>query len=1089
MEKKIDLWMYLHPTLKKLIMELKIAILIIVVSVSNVFATPTYSQEAKVSLNMENKSLGQVLDEIESQSEFYFIFNQKQIDVNRVVNIQEDNKLITDILPELFKGTNVNYVVFDRKILLTTDPIENNLLAIASGTEPQQKNISGTVTDASTGEVLAGVNILVKGTTIGAISDVNGKYSITSALDQNATLVFSFIGYVKQEIAVAGKTVINAAIAAELTNLDEVVVIGYGTQTKRDISASVTNVSEKDFNQGANIGALDLLQGKVAGLDIFTNSSDVTSEPTVSLRGISSLSGAVSPFYVIDGVPGMDINSVATQDIESISVLKDASASAIYGSRAASGVILVTTKKGKSGQMNVEYSAKAMFGFAADKPPLLSASEYRAYAQKVGIDISASDLGVNTDWFKEITNEGAFSQEHYISASGGTEKSNYRASINYQDNEGIIKGNFMTRYKTLLAFDQKALKDKLDVSFTVGASKNDNRGIGYYGSIYTLLPTWPVKNPDGTWFETYDWTGGNPVHSIAENQLVYKDYLLYGNLKVNLEIFKGFIAGLNLFSQRGGNDTGSSNGMTTFEGNNDHGDASRYSNTADRDVLEYTMKYSKEINKNKIEILGGYSYEHYQNQYSGAQVRGFITNAFGYNDLSAGDPTKYLPGDTYSGGDMSKLIGFFGRLNYNFNDKYLLAATLRRDGSSKFGANNKWGTFPSVSVAWRILDEPFMERLRSEFLSDLKLRLSYGVTGNQDGISPYNSLALYSTGPLYYNNGNWQSTYQYSQNPNPNLKWEQTATLNAGLDFSFYKDRISGTVDFYNRKTSDLLYTYPVPVPPYLYPTILANVGDISNKGIELVINADIIRNQDFRWSVSFNVAHNKQLITKLSNDEFKVQNTMVGLVTGRGQSGSTTSILREGEEISTFYGLKCLGLDENGMYIFQDVDKNDTIDSRDYQVIGHAMPKATYGITSTISYKGFELSFFLRGVYGNDIFNNDKMQMGNPTNFPAQVYEEATTTPLRDKMVYSSYYIEKGSFLRLQNASLGYNFNTKKLGINKLKVYITGENLFVITKYSGMDPELAAENGSGGILAQGIDPGGLAPLIRRFIIGVDVVF
>lgn len=971
---------------------------------------------------------------------------------------------------------------------LTTENLKSSspdLLTVVTDLQ-QQMVVSGTVTDASSGQAMAGVNIQIKGTTIGTITDGNGKYSITSALDQNATLVFSFIGYVKQEIALAGKTVVNAALASEVTNLDEVVVIGYGTQTKRDISGSVTNVSEKNFNPGANKSVLDLIQGKVAGLDILTNSSDVTSEATVNLRGISSLSGAVSPFYVIDGVPGMDINSVAPQDIESISVLKDASASAIYGSRAASGVILITTKKGKSGQTQVEYSAKTMFGFAADKPPLLSASEYRAYAQKVGIDISASDLAANTDWFKQISNEGAFSQEHYISASGGTEKSNYRGSFNYLDNEGIIKGNFMTRYNTLLAYNQKALKDKLDISFTVGASKNDNRGIGYYGSIYTLLPIWPVKNPDGTWFETYDWTGGNPVHSIAENQLVYKDYLLYGNLKANLEIFKGFNAGLNLFSQRGGNDTGSSNGRTTFEGNNDHGGASRYSNTADRNVLEFTLKYLKKINKNNIEILGGYSYEHYQNQYSGANVRGFITDAFGYNNLGAGDPTKYLPGDIWSGGDMSKLIGFFGRLNYNLDEKYILAATLRRDGSSKFGANNKWGTFPSVSVAWRISGEPFMSGM--DFLNDLKLRLGYGVTGNQGGIDPYNSLALYRTGPLYFNNGNWQSTYEYSQNANPNLKWEQTATLNAGLDFSFYKDRISGSVDFYNRKTSDLLYTYPVPVPPYLYPNILANVGDISNKGIELVINADIIRNQDFRWTVSFNIAHNKQLITRLSNDQFKIQDTYVGYVTGRGQSGSTTHILREGEEISTFYGLKCLGLDKNGMYIYQDVDKNDTIDSRDNQVIGHAMPKATYGITNTISYKGFELSFFMRGIYGNDIFNNDKMQMGNPTNFPAQVYKEATTTPLRDKMVYSSYYIEKGTFLRLQNASLGYNFNTKKLGINKLKVYIAGENLFVITKYSGMDPELAAHN-SGDLLAQGIDPGGLAPLIRRFILGVNVVF
>jgi len=1078
MKKNKPFWELFYRSLKKTLQIMRISIFLLILGILQARATDAYSQKTRLSLNFSNTELIKVLDKIEDESEYFFLYNEKLLDTQRKVSITEKDQLVGPILDDLFKGTDVKYSIIDRKIILAPNYLTEEA-------QPQEKKITGTVVDKD-GVPIVGANVVVTGTVQGALTDIAGKYSI-NVPQGSKSLTFSFIGMVPQEITIGTLTQINVTMAESAINLDEVVVIGYGTQTKRDISGSVTNVSEKNFNPGANKSVLDLIQGKVAGLDILTNSSDVTSEATVNLRGISSLSGAVSPFYVIDGVPGMDINSVAPQDIESISVLKDASASAIYGSRAASGVILITTKKGKSGQIQVEYSAKTMFGFAADKPPLLSASEYRQYAQKVGIDISASDLGANTDWFKQISNEGAFSQEHYISASGGTEKSNYRGSFNYLDNEGIIKGNFMTRYNTLLAYNQKALKDKLDVSFTVGASKNDNRGIGYYGSIYTLLPIWPVKNPDGTWFETYDWTGGNPVHSIAENQLVYKDYLLYGNLKANLEIFKGFNAGLNLFSQRGGNDTGSSNGRTTFEGNNDHGDASRYSNTADRNLLEFTLKYLKKINKNNIEILGGYSYEHYQNQYSGANVRGFITDAFGYNNLGAGDPTKYLPGDIWSGGDMSKLIGFFGRLNYNFDEKYILAATLRRDGSSKFGANNKWGTFPSVSVAWRISGEPFMSGM--DFLNDLKLRLGYGVTGNQGGIGPYNSLALYTTGPLYYNNGNWQSTYEYSQNANPNLKWEQTATINAGLDFSFYKERISGSVDFYNRKTSDLLYTYPVPVPPYLYPNILANVGDISNKGIELVINADIIRNQDFRWTVSFNIAHNKQLITRLSNDQFKIQDTYVGNVTGRGQSGSTTHILREGEEISTFYGLKCLGLDKNGMYIFQDVDKNDTIDSRDNQVIGHAMPKATYGITNTISYKGFELSFFMRGVYGNDIFNNDKMQMGNPTNFPAQVYKEATTTPLRDKMVYSSYYIEKGTFLRLQNASLGYNFNTKKLGINKLKVYIAGENLFVITKYSGMDPELAAQNGTGGILAQGIDPGGLAPLIRRFIFGVNVVF
>jgi TonB-dependent starch-binding outer membrane protein SusC len=505
-------------------------------------------------------------------------------------------------------------------------------------------------------------------------------------------------------------------------------------------------------------------------------------------------------------------------------------------------------------------------------------------------------------------------------------------------------------------------------------------------------------------------------------------------------------------------------------------------------MVETTLKYLKKINAHNFELLAGYSYEDYENQYTGVTVRGFISDIFGYDNLSAADITRVRSGDIYSGGEMGKLIGFFGRVNYNFNNKYILSATLRHDGSSKFGANNKWGTFPSVSLAWNLTEEPFLSNVKS--LNDLKLRVGYGTTGNQAGIGPYNSLALYSTGPLYYNNGEWQNTFQYSQNANPNLKWEQTSTLNIGVDYSFFRNRLSGTIDYYIRKTSDLLYNYPVPVPPYLYPNILANVGDISNKGIEFLIEGDVVRNNDFRWTVSLNVAHNKQLIVKLSNDQFQIQNTYVGNVTGRGQNGSPTSILREGEEISTFYGLKCLGLDENGMYIIEDADHNQTIDSNDNQVIGHAMPRATYGISNNLSYKGFDLSFFFRGVYGNDIFNNDKLLMSNPSNFPAQVYKEATTTALRDKAEYNSYYIEKGSFLRLQNASIAYNFSTKRnLGFKKCRVYLAGENLFIITKYSGMDPELAANNGYGGILAQGIDVGGLPPIIRRIILGINVTF
>jgi TonB-dependent starch-binding outer membrane protein SusC len=952
----------------------------------------------------------------------------------------------------------------------------------------QGQKVTGTVIDSTTGEKLAAVNILIEGTSTGVVSDGNGQYSIEVPA-ATSVLLFSYIGYVTKRIEVRGSSTLNVSMVTDIKSLEEAVVIGYGTQSKKDVSGSITYLTEKDFNNGVNRNALDLIQGKVAGLSIYTTSSDVTTQSMVYLRGISSLSGAISPFYVINGIPGMDINLIAPEDIESISVLKDASASSIYGSRAASGVILITTKTSKSGQLSVEYSGKVMAGFAAEKPPLLTASEYRDYAQKRGIDISPSDKGANTDWFEEITNDVSISQEHHLALSGGSGHSNYRVSFNYLYNQGIVKKNFLERYNLFFTNSQKAMKGKLRFDFTGEASKGNSRPIDNYWDILGLLPVWPVKNPDGTWFEQYGGAPGNVVHSLEDNNLLNKNYSLYLNAKVDYEIIKGLSAGLSLYSERVGTDNGSSYGISTGQGFNDHGNAFRYSSTADRNMLELTLKYQMKRNNHNLELLGGYSYEHYQRQYFGSQTRSFITDAFGYNNLVAGDITKARSGDMTSGGDMSKLIGFFGRINYNFRSKYIIAGTLRRDGSSKFGASNKWGTFPSGSVAWIISNENFMRHIT--FLSDLKLRLGYGVTGNQAGIGPYNSVALYESGPLYLNNGNWENTYQYSQNANPHLKWEETATLNAGMDFSFFKGRLGGSIDIYNRKTSNLLYTYPVPVPPYLYPTILANVGEISNKGIELMAEAIVVRNRNLQWSLSFNMAHNKQLIVKLSNDQLKIQNTFVGGIFGGGQSGQSGIILKEGEEISSFYGPKCQGLDSQGRYIYKDIDNNDTIDSRDKEIIGHALPRLTYGITNTVTYKGFELSFFLRGVYGNDVFNNGRMTMVDPSRFPGQVFRETLVTPLNIEMQkeFNSYYIEKGSFLRLQNLTLGYNFNTKNELIKKCKVYIAGENLFVITNYSGMDPEMASQNGIQGVLVQGIDPGGMPPLIRSFILGINITF
>ena len=433
---------------------------------------------------------------------------------------------------------------------------------------------------------------------------------------------------------------------------------------------------------------------------------------------------------------------------------------------------------------------------------------------------------------------------------------------------------------------------------------------------------------------------------------------------------------------------------------------------------------------------------------------------------------------------MSKLVSYFGRLNYNFDDKYMFTGTIRQDGSSKFGKNNKWGTFPSAAVAWMISKEPFMSNIT--FVNNLKLRISYGVVGNQDGIAPYNSLALYGRSDEYWDNGRWYTSYKYSQNANPNLKWEQTSSLNFGVDYYLFHNRLYGSIDYYVRKTSNLLYTYSVPVPPNLYPTILANVGDMSNKGFEVVINGDIIRNKDLRWTVSLNFAHNKNIITRLSNDIYSTSSIKTGEINLSGTTGLTSSIVEVGQEVGTFYGWECLGLDHDGKYIIRDLNKDGIIDNLDRTHIGHALPKLTYGISNTISYKDFDFNFFLRGVYGNQVLNNPSLSYGNTLWLPGiNVLKEALTNGITDAPTYSSYYIQKASFLRLDNMSIAYNFNPKNsLGIKDCKVYLSAQNLFVITKYKGLDPEVTMSG-----LSPGVAEDFFVPTARSYSLGININF
>ncbi|HOB85508.1 MAG TPA: TonB-dependent receptor [Bacteroidales bacterium] len=947
----------------------------------------------------------------------------------------------------------------------------------------QQRAVAGRIVD-NNGQALVGVNVVEKGTTNGAVSDVDGRFSLNVA-SASSVLVFSFIGYTSQEITVGSQAAINVTLVESAVGLDEIVVVGYGTQQRRAISGSVTNVTEKSFNSGITRTAADYIQGKVAGLTITTSTGDVTAEQSMRLRGTSSLTGSSEPFVVIDGVPGLSLNSVAPQDIESISILKDASAAAIYGSRSASGVILITTKKGTQDRTTVDYNVYGAVDIVSNKPDVLTAAEYRQWAEDNDVDISVFDKGANTSWFDEIMRTG-LSQNHDLSVSGAGKSNSYRVSVSYLDQEGVMKDNYLKRINTRFSVNQKALKDHLDLTLSGGLNQRDYQETYTYNFVlaYNVVPTIPVYNADGSWWDSDEYDQGNPLRNIEYNMRPRKTGMFFVNGKATLKITKDLSAGINYYKERESRDYGIYYDSRTRAGRASNGTASREARTYDKSLFEATVNYARRFGKNDFNILGGYSYEDFHYQQAFAQNRYFVTNLFGFNNLAAGE--QLLTGDVSSDANMYKLISFFGRINYSFADRYIISAALRRDGSSKFGPNNKWGTFPSVSAAWRIIDEPFMSSL-TNVIDELKLRVGYGISGNQSGLNPYQSLSLYGSTGLYYDNGAWHSAYSVSQNPNPNLKWESTGQFNIGVDFSLFEARINGTIEYYNRKTKDLLYSYPVPSPPYMYTTMVANVGSMENKGLEITLNGDIIRKSNFRWTVSVNAAHNENQILKLSNDEFTTSVIKTGSAWVRGGSSNTTHIVQEGYQVGQFYGPRCLGIDDAGKYIIDDmVDGVAGFTVSDYTYIGKAQPKLTYGINNLLTYKNLELSFFFRGVMGNDVLNFSKMSYANLQWLPgANCLKVALDMGLKQSPFYNSYYIEKGDFLRLDNLTLGYSLLPKDLlGVSRIRVYATTHNLITFTKYKGVDPEVSMSG-----LDPGIEGREYYPKSRTYILGVNVTF
>lgn len=1074
--------------------------------------------ERKVSIRVENTEVKSILLILEEKAGVSFTYRPKLIHAEEKISINFQDATLADVLANILSDDIAfkvigNQIALKRRIPLSTvledTPDESMDLTLVK--------ITGTVLD-ETAQPLPGVNILVKGTTRGTTTDSEGRYSIDA--DENAVLVFSFIGYLAQEVVVGTQTNIEITLQPDITSLSEVVVVGYGTQSRKNLTSSISTVKTEDLNRGAISDVGQLLQGKVPGLNI-SRSGDPNRSAAIILRGASTLrDGAQSPLFVIDGVIGADISILAPDDIASIEVLKDAAATAIYGNRAANGVIMITTKRPDKGSAQISYSGYLALDKVSNQYDMMNASQLRSFLTANGQSLSpADDLGADTNWQDEVQRSTAVSHNHNVSLGGGTDKTLYSASVNYFNQEGIIKGSALKRVIARLSVEQKAFRDKLKLGFSLTNSVNDAQLVPYRNTVLaqmlTYLPTAPVRNADGTFFENLTQTSYyNPVSMIenGEERLKYNNLLgtvnaqlqlpfgftydvkaSYQNFETNYAAFYNSYFTKNYNNVRNTPDPPANPVFITLTGQNGQAVRNTYQNITK--ILETFLTWEKEFGNHSVNAVIGYSW---QDNVVGdgfqASSTNFPVDNVGYNNLTLGNPyaissfrVDYGTSDAYQ---QVRLISDFARVNYNYNDRYLLQASVRRDGSSAFGANEQWGYFPSVGAAWRISQESFMQNVK--LFDDLKLRASYGVTGNSQGFNAYSSKLIYgSVGTTYYQ-GTYINAIGVVQNSNPDLRWEKTATTNFGLDFSILSGRINGTFEVYDKRTTDLIYSYTVDKGQYPAQNGLlnVNVGEMSNKGTELTLNVEAVKRDDFTWTSTINLARNRNKIVSLSNDLFQRDSILIVQPDGGGQTGETVQMIAQGQPLGQFYTYQYAGKNENGVsqYLAEDGGLTTTPQiSKDYRSVGNAQPKLLLGWTNNFRYKNFDLTIFFRGVFGNKIMNVTRADLFRPNtarlnNIPVEVASESVNDV--NAYRYSSRFVESGSYLRLDNATLGYTFKNLGEDFKRLRVYTSVNNLFVITKYKGIDPEI-----NQGGTAPGVDARNFYPKTRTFLIGVSASF
>lgn len=1079
-------------------------------------------EETFIILELKNESLTTAFKKIEKLTDYLFAYQRQQVNGYKV-SIEKAKRSVSSTLELLLKNTDLSFRQVGNSIII----YQKNGKAIVSFTNDIGKpvavadtTISGVVINEESDQPVENVSIVLKGQQGGTITDANGHF-LLSIDNLSGILLISSVGYESQQLNLNGQNSFRIALKPSTRKLDEVVVVGYGKSSRKNLSSAVTTIKPEDLNRGAISDVGQLLQGKVAGLNI-TASGDPNKPAAVILRGASTVNSPGGPFYVIDGVPGADIATVAPDDIASMDVLKDAAATAIYGNRAANGVIMITTKRGRKGQVQTNYNGYVGLENVSNNLDLMDVAQLRAYIAANGAAFSPNDdKGANTDWQKAIQRSTAVSHNHNLSLSGGGEHSTYSASLNYLDKEGILTDSRLRRFIGRLSIEQYALNDKIKFGLNI-ANSNSNANYVPLQNVVLLqaakhLPISQVRNDDGTYFENLNTTGYfNPVAIMDNAKDDTKYNTVTGNFTTEVKLPFDLTFNTNLAYQKitalHGEYYGSYYAKyptSNFYNNPDpgigiahtlignlfgvNGSALRSSYQNTFKTLEAFLTWNKRLGDHSINAVAGYSWQ--ENTYGEgfqASSTNFQNDQIGYNNLSAGNPyaiSSYRIGlgapRTYG---QIRQISDFGRLNYNYKDKYLLQASVRRDGSSVFGKNTQWGYFPSAGLAWRISNESFMQQ--QDIFNDLKLRVSYGVTGNSGGIDAFNSQLLYRLQGQFYNAGVWDNAIVPAQANNPDLKWEEVSTVNIGLDFTILKNKLSGSIDYYQKKTTDMLF--PIFVSASLVPggSIVVNGGGLENKGIELTLTATPVSKTDFSWTSTLNLAHNKNLVTSLSNPYTSGDSVRYSDPEGPGQTGATLQLLKVGKPIGQFFSLEYAGKDANGVSQFYKKDKTLTTTpaiGTDYFYVGDAQPKLLMGWSNSLRYKKFDLNFFFRGVFGQKLFNATRADLSYVSAATANnILVSAGDDKITDgkNSYYSTRYIEKGDYVKLDNATLAYTFSKPVNGLNSIRLYVTGNNLFTITGYKGIDPEI----NQGGI-APGIDYNNFYPKTRTILFGVNVSF